>query len=553
MLLRRLAALLLCGALLLSIPASAAGLAYPDVAKEYWAWSDIQSATGYGLMKGYDNGNFGPEDTLTRASFVTVLQRMFGWQTVTPASPSFADCPAGAWYYTAVETAAAHGVTEGGSRFRPSDPITREEMAVMLVQALGYGTLAGQITQCPFPDVTSHTGAIALAYAIGMTTGIEENGQLLFKPHSTAARGQAAAMLVRVYQRYTARVDWLHGFYAFASYSQIGLTGQMDGVSVGWARMCFDPSAGPWLNSTSSGGNDWVRPDGADSVTSYFAADHTPCNLNVYADTTQNVTLADGTVTSVVASVTAPAQRAAAISALVSAAGDYAGLTIDFEGMKADLKDQFTAFMQALRAALPSSKTLYVCVPPDKWYTGYDYRALGETCGKVILMAHDYQWTSIPASYVGTNKTDSPVTPFYEIYTALCHITDKDTGVQDRSKIALAISFGTAGFHVDQNGNLLDTTIYHPSQATIAARLAQADTTATYSDLYRNPCMTYTTEDGGRYLLWYENAQSVADKLTLARMFGVTGVSVWRLGNIPNVTGNPALHYDVWGAIQAQR
>jgi hypothetical protein len=537
----------------LSIPASAAGISYPDVAKEYWAWSDIQSATEYGLMQGYENGTFGPEDTLNRASFVTVLQRMFGWKAVVPASPSFTDCSPGAWYYSAVETAAAHGITEGGVPFRPSDSITREEMAVMLVRALGYGTLASQITECPFPDVTSNPGAIALAYAIGMTTGIVENERLLFKPDSTAVRAQAAAMLVRVYQRYTSRIDWLHGFYAFASYPQIGFTDQMDGVSVGWARMCFDPSSGPWLNDTSSGGNDWVKPSGADSVTRYFAANGTPCNLNVYATTAQNVTLSDGTTTSVVASVTAPAQRAAAISALVSAAGDYAGLTIDFEGMKSDLKDQFTAFMQELRDALPASKTLYVCVPPDKWYTGFDYRALGEVCDKVILMAHDYQWTSIPASYVGTDKTNSPVTPFSQIYTALCHITDADTGVQDRSKLALAISFGTAGFHVDENGILLDTTIYHPSQTVIATRLAQPDTTVTYSDLYRNPCMTYTTEDGSRYLLWYENAQSVSDKLTLARMFGITGISVWRLGNIPNVTENPALNYDVWGAIQAQR
>ena len=60
--------------------------------------------------------------------------------------------------------------------------------------------------------------------------------------------------------------------------------------------------------------------------------------------------------------------------------------------------------------------------------------------------------------------------------------------------------------------------------------------------------VTYTTQDGARYRVWYENEQSVLDKLTLARMFGVTGVSLWRLGAIPASTG-----YDVWSAIQSQR
>ena len=58
----------------------------------------------------------------------------------------------------------------------------------------------------------------------------------------------------------------------------------------------------------------------------------------------------------------------------------------------------------------------------------------------------------------------------------------------------------------------------------------------------------YTTEDGSRYKVWYEDAQSVTDKLQLARMFGITGVSLWRAGTIPASSG-----YDVWSAVQAAR
>ena len=48
--------------------------------------------------------------------------------------------------------------------------------------------------------------------------------------------------------------------------------------------------------------------------------------------------------------------------------------------------------------------------------------------------------------------------------------------------------------------------------------------------------------------MWYEDARSVADKLQLARMFGISGVSLWRVGTIPASSG-----YDVWSAVQAAR
>ena len=142
----------------------------------------------------------------------------------------------------------------------------------------------------------------------------------------------------------------------------------------------------------------------------------------------------------------------------------------------------------------------------------------------------------------------SPDTPFASVYEALRDLTDPATGVADRSKLALQISFGSAGFHVDGEDRLLETTIYHPAPSTLALRLAQPDTQVVYSEEFRNPCALYTTEDGSRYKVWYENEQSVLDKVALARMFGITGVSLWRIGNIP-ADGT----YDVWSALLTQR
>ena len=539
--------------LLAAAPLSpAADAAFAD-AEGSWAADVIQKVEEYGLMEGYPDGTFGVGRELTRVEFVTVLCRMFSWDTVTPERPSFSDCPASHWAYSYVETALANGVMDAGGAFRPADYISRAEMAVMLVRALGYHELAGQLADLPLPfdDVADNRGYIAIAYDIGMITGVEgAGGQLKFLPRDSAAREEAAAMLVRVYERYTDGIDWLHGFYAFSSYSQIDLTASMDGVSVGWARMECDPVSGPWLNSTSAGGNDWVRPADPTPATGYWAERGIPYNLNVYASDGDSITLSDGTALSTVDAVVGdPARRAQAVSALVSAAADYAGITVDFEALKgADTRASFVTFLTELRAALPADKTLYVCVQPDTWYDGWDYRGIGEAADRVILMAHDYQWPSVPESYVGTTNTYSPVTPFDQVYEALRDLTDPDTGVADRGKLALAISFGTAGFHVDESGNLLETTIYHPAMATLAGRLNQSDTVVTYDTAARNPYALYTTEDGSRYKIWYENEQSVVDKIQLARMFGVTGVSLWRIGNIPNADG-----YDVWSAVLSQR
>lgn len=540
--LRHILTLLLCTFLLGPLYASSTGeQVYYDVPVDHWAQEVITKAGSYGLLQGGEDGSFGLGRNLSRAEFVTVLSRMFRW-TGQGVGQTYTDVPPGSWYYQAVEQAAATGVAGAGSVFRPEAAITRREMAEMLVSALGYDQIAAKEWPTPFVDVWgSGSGYLALAYDIGMVTGVESFGQLFFHPGDTARREEAAAMLVRVYERYTSKIDFLHGFYAFSSYPQLGLTAAMDGVSVGWARLSVDGSGTPWINDTKAENNDWVKPDDSALATDFFAANGTPVNLNIFCSDAE--------------AFLTPEARAASVAAIVGVAGEYAGITMDVEG--SDMRDEtvkvpYVELMRQLRAALPADKTLYVCVPPDTWYHGYDYAALGEICDKVILMAHDYQWTSVPASYVGTTKTETPVTPIIRVYEALRSITDPKTGVADRNKIVLALSFANVGLRVDTNDLLAGKSIYRPAVSTVYTRLTQPDSQMGWSDVYLNPYLYYTTEDGNRYRLWYEDARSVEAKVLLARMFGINGVSLWRVGSIPNYS-DEGLYFNVWDTLLDQR
>ena len=345
-------------------------------------------------------------------------------------------------------------------------------------------------------------------------------------------------MLVRVYDKYHADIGFLHGFYAMSSYSQIGMAEKMDGVSLGWSRMTLDGSGKPYLNQTSAGGNEWAVPQGSELATDALKGAGVTYNLDVYA--------AGDDLTGILSA----ANRQAAVEQLVKAAGDYAGLTIDFEGLGTSLRTSFTQFMTALRAALPQGKNLWVCVQPDEWYGGYDYHALGETCDKVILMAHDYQDTNLPQGWVGTSQTRNAPAPLNKVYEALAAVTDPDTGVADKNKIVLAVSITSVGLKVDENGLLASTDIYTPAPATLASRMKQADAVRTWDAAAATPYLTYSV-DGEHYKVWYEDAQSIMAKVNLAHMFGVDGLSIWRLGIIPDYAD--VQNYDVWGAVQAAR
>ena len=140
----RLLALALCFCLVLSLaPAlQAAAQPFSDVPADSFAYEDILFLREQGITQGIGNNEYGTYLTFKRCDFVLMLGRLMGWDL--SQTPKASDVPQDHYAAGAVAAAEAHGLTEstGSYSFRPDDAITREEMAVMLVRALGISSQA---------------------------------------------------------------------------------------------------------------------------------------------------------------------------------------------------------------------------------------------------------------------------------------------------------------------------------------------------------------------------------------------------------------------------
>ncbi len=536
-----LAAALTAGLLVPS--AGAVDTGFSDVPAESALAGEVRKAVDYGLMNGYDNDSFGYGDSMTRAQFTAVLVRMMGWDTVTPQTPSYSDVPASHTWYSVIETAAAHDVANDGGAFRPSDPVTRGEMAELLVRALGLKGAAERLAPTasdhyarihggtPFIDLPGdRVGYITIAYTIGMTNGTSDT---TFSPDNTATRAQAAAMLVRIYEKISAPTDFVHGFYAISSYSQLHLAEEMDAVSAGWSRMTWDGETA-LLSTTSANGNEYAIPSGYEEVTDYLSNQDVPLHLSVFMDGEDLKSLlvsADGrdqAVEQIMNEVTVDYQTVGE--------NPYSGVTIDFEGLRSAQRADFTAFLTALDAELEAlGKDLYVCVSPilaegyDSSYSGYDYTAIGNLADRIILMAYDYDARDMSDFTKTTYYQTAATVPMDQVYLSLKLLTDRVAP----EKVLLGFSARSAAWQIDENGDLLSGTPVYPTAETVAARLAQPDTETGWSDTYQQSYAIYTTEDGGRYFLWYQDDTSIQTELRCAKLLGVSGASLWRLGTLP--------------------
>jgi hypothetical protein len=115
-------------------PVVTPGITFPDIVG-HKNKTAIEALASRGIILGYDTGYFGPNDTMTRAQFATIVVKALGLPTA--KTGNFKDVPASAWFAPYVGTAYTYGIVNGKSAtaFDPNGLITRQEAAAMVARA----------------------------------------------------------------------------------------------------------------------------------------------------------------------------------------------------------------------------------------------------------------------------------------------------------------------------------------------------------------------------------------------------------------------------------
>lgn len=177
---------------------------FADVNAGDWFYRDVLFSYEKGLMSGMDAAAFAPYANTTRAQIAVIFYRMEGSPAV-EGENSFTDVVRGsgtAWFYDAVTWAQQNGIMGGydNSSFAPNDPITREQLAAIFyryAQYKGYDTTQGGMAIREFDDYESISDYAMSAMAWAVNTGLVKGDSNLLYPNGTATRAELAAMLHR--------------------------------------------------------------------------------------------------------------------------------------------------------------------------------------------------------------------------------------------------------------------------------------------------------------------------------------------------------------------
>ncbi|PHV70029.1 hypothetical protein CS063_12860 [Sporanaerobium hydrogeniformans] len=432
--------------------------------------------------------------------------------------------------------------------------LTREAFARLIVNALRYEDLANKLQAkvSSFSDVIHYKGEIELVKQLGIMAGYEDN---TFRPEVAMTKKEVGSIIERLHKRLEAPTKEIHSNYAIQSSSQMELIKNCTQVSFGWGEIRYDAALGSIVVATSNNPSGFNKPigfeeplyftqaNGVESYIMFYLEDKVISQGSLKGKTLSTVLFEDSVL------------RKNIIDSMVREAEAFDGITVDFENFRsADLKKGFNLFLLELKGALTAKqKKMNVAVPPNLYYKGYDYKTIGELADHIILMAHDYEAKSLTQEEMLSGFTITPVTPLSSVYETLKAITDKQTGVEDKSKIILQLSFGSSQWQL-QDAMILNQKAYNPTYDKIFNRLQKQGTQSFYSELYHNPYATYV-EGAVKNVIWYENSQSVQAKIDLAKLLDVQSISLWRLGTIPHYSASTSKDFglDIVGSLQLNK
>ncbi|SEM55544.1 S-layer homology domain-containing protein [Paenibacillus sp. OV219] len=498
---------------------AASALPYDDIRPNY-AQAAIINMTKNHIMNGMGSRQFAPLKPITRAEFITMIDRLLGVKPVASPLPAFADVPKTAWYYEWIQSAVQLNIAKGTTAvlFEPSRSVTREEAAVIMARALKQTLDSSQ----NMPDKLFLDQDQISAWAkssvyqlsrIGLIAGNEGH----FLPQDLITRQEAAVLLNRA---------WTHSGWT----AQLQAS-QPSRIQLGWqygqtTKQFEQQVAKSEVNTLSSL---WFYLSKAGSI-----EDHMDASLLTWShEQGKSVWAMVGNHSDQVATHTmlaSQSQRQAFVSQLATRVriNGIDGLNIDFENMLPEDRDSFTAFIKALHDELKAiPAVLSVNVSPDSgtdWTDVFDYAALAKQSDYIVLMGYDEHW--------GGHPEGGSVSSLPWVRKGLETLLMKAPA----NKVILALPLYTRSWAMNGDGTIKshDISLVQQNQLVLAKNvmLQWDDQLSQYYGGYY--------DSGVPNRMWLEDGRSLSQKISLGEMHGIAGYGYWYMGGESN---------DVWTSV----
>ncbi|WP_025849049.1 polysaccharide lyase family 8 super-sandwich domain-containing protein [Paenibacillus ehimensis] len=177
---------------------------FADVPEDHWAHRTLKVMASKHIVSGVTEHEFNPQGATTRAEFAAMLVRALGLKA-SPSGTPFRDVEPKAWYADAIAAVHEAGVVDGvtGTSFAPGEPVTREQMAVMLMRA--YAFQGGKAAEPDAQQLAAYRDAgqisawaedaVRQAVKLGFLQGQAEDR---LAPQVHAARAEVAQVLLHM-------------------------------------------------------------------------------------------------------------------------------------------------------------------------------------------------------------------------------------------------------------------------------------------------------------------------------------------------------------------
>ena len=503
---------------------------FTDIGGSY-AQKQILDLYARGVVSGKGKGLFDPHAPITRAEFVTMMERALGVQPLNSPVPSFHDVSRDYWAYPYVQAGTALGIVSGTGPdvFQPMISVKRQEVAAFLVRALERNQAGRQAPgELPFADAAAISPWARLLVAEASRLGLMKGDAVGFRPLDPITRAETAVVLWRVLQD----PRWINAQLTSARAAQIQLGWQYNQPVQEFeqrvqASGVINTVAPRWFFLEANGAvSDVAEPE----LVTWAHANGKRVWALVGNHFDKDITHEH------IGSLDA---RAALVEQLLSLAETYHldGLNIDFEGFYPEDRDNFSAFIAELGTAMrDQGLTLSVDVPPTglfEWIEPFDFALIGGYADYVVLMGYDEHWVGHPRP--GSVSSLS----WYQ------DKMDQLIALVPAQKVIAGLPLYTRDWY-ERGGRNNSTDLLIPAQI----ELLQRTGAKTNWDPGTGQYVARYTQIGVEHTIWVEDSRSLAQKLQVGLDHGVAGHAYWHMGgDTPDVWKSllNSFNYKVFG------